>query len=129
VRLKHRSALISQYDLSGVKSSKKDKYHGDSPSTSSTGVAMAEAGASEKETKQLDQRGAPIGGSAHGPMGSAGSVHGAMGAGPQHPSGDETDAGHQAWERERNLMRYVLLRVGMLTRVSHVPSSAEKGSA
>lgn len=90
-------ALTSQYDLSGVKASKKDKFAGDSPASSATGVNMAEAGASEKENKQLDQRGAPIGSSVNGPMG----------AGPVHPSGDSTDAGHQAWERERNLMRCV----------------------
>ena len=99
--------LTSQYDFSHNKPSKKDKYAGDSPATSSTGANTAEAGASEKETKQLDQRGAPIGGSALGPMGSASSVHGPMGAGPQHPSGDSTDAGHQACQRKRNLMRSV----------------------
>lgn len=89
-------ALTRQYDLSAVKESKGDKYNV-SPESSSTRVAMAEAGASEKETKGLDQRGGIVGGASHGPMG----------AGPQHPSGDETDAGHLAWERERNLMRCV----------------------
>ena len=90
-------ALTGQYDVNAVKhsQSKGEKFNGVSPESSSTGVAMAEAGASEKETKGLDQRGGIIGGGATGPMG----------AGPQHPSGDTTDAGHLAWERERNLMR------------------------